>query len=169
MKSFVCHHSWLFLLLLVGQASVFAKTSAVTDRDQIVFSAGVSGIFDDEHNPSFVLEYRFSNNWKGVQPWLGLGWATDGAVFAGGGALYSLATADGAWALTVGTGPGYYERHQGADLGSHLEFCTFAEVSRNLPWRHRVMIRIMHISNGGITEQNPGNELLLLGYSMPLP
>lgn len=139
------------------------------DCDQIVFSAGTSGLFDTEHNPSFTLEYRFSKNWKGVQPWLGLSWATDGAVYAGGGALYTFSTPDGRWAVTVGCGPGYYERHEGTDLGSHLEFCTFAEVSRNLPWQHRVMIRIMHISNGGLTERNPGNELLLLGYSMPLP
>jgi hypothetical protein len=100
---------------------------------------------------------------------LGAGWATDGAVFAGGGLIYSFAVPAQNWIFSVGVGPGYYERHQGADLGSHLEFYSFAEVARRLPWHHRVLLRLSHISNGGITEPNPGAELLTLGYAMPLP
>jgi hypothetical protein len=157
------------LLLLLSTACVVGFARPALDRDWIILSGGTSGLFDTEHNPSFTLEYRFEKNWKGLHPWLGLGWATDGAVFAGGGAVYSISTPKDTWALTGGVGLGYYERHQGADLGSHLEICTFIEVSRNLPSQHRVMIRFMHISNGGLTEKNPGNELLLLGYAMPLP
>lgn len=168
MKSFVCRACWLYVLLIIGLAAT-QSTAAPVRRNEIVFSGGVGGIFDSEHPPVLALEYRFAKNWHGVQPWLSASWATDGAIFTGGGALYTLSTSDEAWALTTGCGPGYYERHQGADLGSHLEFCSFAEVSRNLSNHHRVMIRIMHISNGGITERNPGNEVLLLGYSMPLP
>lgn len=156
----------LFLLLLPFAT---AKVPALPEGDQLVFSAGASGVFDTEHNLTFVTEYRFGRNWHNLHPWLGLSWATDGAVFAGGGMLYSLALAGGDWQVTAGVGPGYYERHQGADLGSHLEFCTFGEISRNMRWGHRVMFRLMHISNGGLTERNPGNELLLLGYAMPLP
>jgi hypothetical protein len=157
----------LLLLGLFGRLAVFADAPA--DHDWIMLSGGLSGLFDTERNPTFMLEYRFAKNWHGVHPWTGVSWATDGAVFAGGGVLYTRSTDDAAWSVSVGSGPGYYERHQGADLGSHLEFCSFAEISRNLPWQHRVMIRLMHISNGGITERNPGNELLLLGYAMPLP
>ena len=158
----------LGLVLLLSPFSV-AKEGVAAITNQLALSVGPSGIFDTEHNMTFVAEYRFGRNWRGVRPWLGLSWATDGAVFAGGGMLYSLALAGGDWQVTAGTGPGYYERHQGADLGSHLEFCSFGEISRNMPWGHRVMIRLMHISNGGLTERNPGNELLLLGYAMPLP
>jgi len=157
----------LFMLGLSGRSVLFASTS--TERDWIMLSGGVSGLFDSERNPTFVAEYRFAKNWNSLRPWAGLSWATDGAVFAGGGIMYTLAAVDENWLVSVGTGPGYYERHQGADLGSHMEFCTFGEISRNLPWKHRVMIRLMHISNGGLTERNPGNELLLLGYAMPLP
>jgi len=166
MKSFL-YFCCLSLLPLSGATIALTKDAA--DCDWISFSGGMSGIFDTEHNPTFVVEYRFGQSWHRVHPWAGLSWATDGAVFAGGGVLYTLSTLDEVWSLTAGGGPGYYERHQGADLGSHLEFCTFGEISRNLPWKHRVMIRLMHISNGGITERNPGNELLLLGYAMPLP
>lgn len=157
---------WL-LLLLSGCAIVSAAD--FEDRDWIMVSGGVSGLFDSERNPVVMLDYRFANQWKGLRPWLGLSWATDGAVFAGGGAVYTIGMLDDALTFSVGTGPGYYERHQGEDLGSHLEFCSFAEVARRLPWEHRVVLRLVHISNGGITERNPGAELLMLGYAMPLP
>ncbi|MFT3780922.1 MAG: acyloxyacyl hydrolase [Nibricoccus sp.] len=148
-----------------------ARLRAVVEAPsgEAVFSSGISGLFDTEHNITTSVEYRFARNWAKIHPWAGLSWATDGAVFAGGGILYSLLLPKDGWRLTFGVGPGYYERHQGADLGSHLEFCTFGEISRNMPWKHRVMLRLIHISNGGLTEQNPGNELLMLGYAMPLP
>lgn len=157
----------LVFSLLLSPYSM-AKAGVDADTNQLILSSGLSGIFDSEHNLTFIAEYRFGINSHGIHPWLGLSWATDGAVFAGGGILYSLALSSD-WQVTAGVGPGYYERHQGADLGSHLEFCTFSEISRNMPWGHRVMFRLMHISNGGLTERNPGNELLLFGYAMPLP
>jgi hypothetical protein len=160
---------WYCLLLLVVSGRAVALTSTFEDRGSIMLSGGVSGIFDSERNPVVMLDYRFASHWKGARPWLGLSWATDGAVFAGGGVVYTVGTADGAWALSAGTGPGYYERHQGEDLGSHLEFCSFVEIARSLAWEHRVVLRLVHISNGGITERNPGAELLMLGYAMPLP
>jgi len=146
-----------------------ANAGTPEERDWIMVSGGVSGVFDSERNPVIMLDFRSAKHWKGVHPWLGLSWATDGAVFAGGGALYTIGTADGAWSFSAGTGPGYYERHQGEDLGSHLEFCSFAEIARRLPGENRVVLRLVHISNGGITERNPGAELLMLGYAMPLP
>ncbi|MFT3869743.1 MAG: acyloxyacyl hydrolase [Nibricoccus sp.] len=158
----------LGFFLLLSPFSM-AKPGVSAETNQLALSVGASGIFDTEHNLTFVAEYRFGRDWHGIHPWIGMSWATDGAVFAGGGILYSIALAGGDWRLTAGAGPGYYERHQGTDLGSHLEFCTFGEISRNMSWGHRVMVRLMHISNGGLTERNPGNELLLLGYAMPLP
>lgn len=156
-------------LLLALAPWTMAKAGLDADSSQLVLSGGLSGLFDTEHNPTIIAEYRAGQNFVGVHPWVAVSWATDGAIFAGGGLLYSLLPSGSDWQLTAGAGPGYYERHQGADLGSHLEFCTFGEISRNMPWGHRVMVRLMHISNGGLTEKNPGNELLLLGYSMPLP
>ena len=165
--NFLSRRCWLCLLMLFSWVVVAAQMPDV--HDSVMWSGGVSGLFDSERNPVVLLDYRFATHWKGLRPWLGLGWATDGAIFAGGGALYSVGTRDGLWTFSAGTGPGYYERHHGEDLGSHLEFCTFAEVARRLPWKHQVVVRLVHISNGGVTERNPGAELLMLGYAMPLP
>src|SRR5450756_2297557 len=97
---------WLCLLMLFSWIALSAK--APVDQDSVMLSVGVSGLFDSERNPVVMLDYRFAKHWKGVRPWLGLGWATDGAVFAGGGAAYTVGTSDGVWAFSAGTGPGYY-------------------------------------------------------------
>ena len=155
------------LLLLCGPA--FAVVETQSDRGQLSLTGGMSGVFDSERPPAFMLDYRPANHWRRLRPWLGATWATDGAIFAGGGIVYSIDFFDSLWTASVGTGPGYYERHQGEDLGSHLEFCSFAEIARRLPWGDRILLRLVHISNGGITKRNPGTELLMLGYAMPLP
>jgi len=157
---------WMVLLLWT-QAMVHAVD--FTNRGSVTLTGGVSGLFDSERNPVVMLDYRFANQWRGLRPWLGLSWATDGAVYAGGGAVYTFPTFDGILNFSAGFGPGYYERHQGPDLGSHLEFLSFAEVAYRLLGEHRIVLRLAHVSNGGITQRNPGTELLMLGYAMPLP
>ncbi|HEY0945532.1 MAG TPA: acyloxyacyl hydrolase [Opitutaceae bacterium] len=135
--------------------------------DRLVFGTGIAGVFDGERNAMLSVELRGGAGWAGIHPWVGLGWATDGAIFAGGGALYTLGEFR-RWQTTVGFGPGYYERNQGPDLGKHLEFLSFVEVSRRLRRGHRVVLRLAHISNGSLGDRNPGTELLTAGYMIPL-
>lgn len=149
--------------------AVPAFAAGEKERALLVMSGGASGVLDSEINPVISAEYRFGPSWHGLRAWVGASWATDGAIFLGGGPVYTLEFAERKWALAAGCGPGYYERHEGADLGSHLEFYSFVELSRILPNGHRVGLRGLHISNGGVTERNPGAELLMLGYAIPLP
>jgi hypothetical protein len=102
-----------------------------------------------------------------LRPWLGAGWATDGAVFVALGVARSW-TLDDRWRLSAGFGPGYYDRHEGLDLGSSMEFYSFAEIERRLGDGRSVVLRLAHISNGGLAESNPGTELLSLGYLIRL-
>jgi hypothetical protein len=69
----------------------------------------------------------------------------------------------------VGAAPGYYERHEGVDLGKHFEICSFFEASCALSRRARLNLRLAHISNGALSERNPGVELFSVGYAVPLP
>jgi len=136
--------------------------------DRLIFHGGVSGLFDAEKPPAFATEYRFGRKWIGLQPWLSAGWATDGATLFGGGVTRAFAL-DSRWEAVLGFGPGYYDRHEGQDLGNHLEFYSFAELSCELRAGHRVLLRLGHISNGSLGDSNPGTELLTLGYSVSLP
>lgn len=154
-------------LSAAGQSAAAAVPPSVHHRDWLTFSAGASGVFDAEENPVFILDYQPHQNWRGLHPWVGASWATDGAVFCGAGGVF-LCDLGGAWALSVGAAPGYYERHQGVDLGAHFEILSFIELSRRLRPGHRLTFRVSHISNGAIAERNPGMELLTIGYAFAL-
>lgn len=134
---------------------------------QLSIAGGVAGVFDRERNAMVALELRGGMGYAGLHPWLGASWATDGGTFIGGGALYTFRE-DRAWQATIGFGPGYYERNQGRDLGKHLEFLSFFEVSGDIGRHQRIALRLAHISNGSLGDNNPGTELLTLGYLIPL-
>jgi lipid A 3-O-deacylase len=159
----------LRLLLVITLATTFAQAGDMPDDDASwIFSGGIAGLFDAEEKPVFSLEYRFAQHYAGIHPWIGASWATDGAIFAGAGALYELPV-HGPWHVAAGIGPGYYDRKEGLELGSHLEIFSFAEVSYLLSGHRSVSLRLGHISNGGLEERNPGTEMLMLGYSQTLP
>ncbi len=152
----------------VVQALPTTQGDAGHSDDRLVFHGGISGIFDSEKNPTLALEYRWGVEKAGLQPWIGAGWATDGAVFAGGGLLRTWRP-DRRWEIVLGFGPGYYDRHEGLDLGSQLEFYSFAEAGWEVFPGRRVLLRFAHISNASLSEINPGTELLTLGMSFRLP
>jgi Lipid A 3-O-deacylase (PagL). len=160
---------------LTGLFGLFVSTvhAAVDDfgkserRGTLYLHGGISGVFDGEKNPLLGIDYQGSA-WKaGLTPWILASWATDGAVFVGGGVARSWSLADG-WEGAVGFGPGYYERHEGADLGSHLEFYSYGELTRKIGVRQWIFLRLAHISNGSISDRNPGTELLTMGCRFDL-
>lgn len=115
-----------------------------------------------------VLELRLARHWHGLHPWAGVGWATDGATYLCAGLFYPMQLARGI-ALNIGGAPGHYERNRGRDLGSSFEFLSFAELSWTFPHRsHQLSIGLAHISNGSISDHNPGSEILRVACSIPL-
>ncbi len=161
----------LFACFVSRAASAQEESRAGQPRaeGEFLFHGGVSGLFDSEKNPTLALEYRWARmtRWE-LRPWLGAGWATDGAVFVALGVVRDWTLAE-RWRLCAGFGPGYYDRHEGLDLGSSMEFYSFVEVEREIRPGQGVVLRLAHISNGGLAESNPGTELLSLGYRIRLP
>lgn len=160
-----------FCLLSLSFTAIPAAGSVQNEIQQapsrILFHGGVSGLLDNETPPALAVEYRWGNSLAGLQPWVGGGWATDGAIFAGAGVSRTWAI-NSRWEAAAGFGPGYYDRHEGLDLGSHLEFYSFAEVGWALAPAKRLVLRLAHISNGSLADVNPGTELLTIGYSVEL-
>jgi hypothetical protein len=166
----------LFSLLAALVFTGFASAQSAPARSggqesagfgRLMVHGGVSGLFDSETNPALAMEYRLPQTLGGMHPWIGGSWATDGAVFAGAGLVRKWAVA-AHWEISVGFGPGYYDRREGLDLGSHLEFYSFAEAGWEIVRGQRVVLRLAHISNGSLGDTNPGTELLTLGYSVEL-
>ena len=61
--------------------------------------------------PAFGAEYRWREDYHGIHPYLLGSWATDGATYVGPGLLYNFEFAR-RWRLTLGSGPGYYQRNR---------------------------------------------------------
>ena len=72
------------------------------------------------------------------------------------------------WVLTPSAAVGAYNKGAGKDLGHTLEFRTGVTFAYRFDNRSRLGLRFYHMSNAGISERNPGVEVLDLTYSIPL-
>jgi len=62
---------------------------------------------------------------------------------------------------------GLWEKGNGKDLGSWVEFKTGAEFAYRFDDHSRLGLAFHHISNAGQTRRNPGEESLELVWSIP--
>jgi lipid A 3-O-deacylase len=137
--------------------------------DPSFISLGVGG-FDVLHNETageFRAEYRSDYKLLGfLKPFGGVMGTTDRAFYGYGGFGIDLYFGS-RWVLTPNAAVGFYERGSGKDLGSTIEFRTGAEFAYRFDDRSRLGLAFNHISNAGIDKRNPGEESLVLVYSIP--
>ena len=132
----------------------------------VTFGVGSLGVFDDDPTLNFSIDFRFAIHRAWFQPRVFATWATDGSRLAGAGLLLNREVGRG-WRVTIGFGPGYYERNRGRNLGSSIEFLSTFEISRRLSDGLRGGVTLEHISNGSISNHNPGTETIRLFLSVP--
>lgn len=134
-------------------------------------SAGGFGWYDfkiqDNEAADFRLEYRHSDDFLWLKPWGGLEVTSDGGVWGGVGVLIDITFFD-AVVLTGSFAPGLYEEGDGKNLGHTLEFRSQVELGYQFENRSRLSLAFSHISNGSLSNDNPGVELLNLYYHIPL-
>ena len=136
------------------------------DPARIGLGTGMLGFLDADRTLSFSADYRFAASGP-VQSRLMACWATDGSRLLGAGLLLNV-DLDARYRLTLGFGPGYYERNRGRDLGSSVEFVSTAEFSIAAGRQRRIGLAVGHISNGGMNGKNPGTETLSVFWSLPV-
>lgn len=109
------------------------------------------------------LEYRFSTDWSGFRPKLGLFFTIDSGayLYAGVGHPFSI---NEKWSLTPSLSAGYYNNGADRDLGYDVEFYSQLRLDYKLASNARVGLGIGHISNAGIGDKNPGAETAYLSY-----
>lgn len=136
--------------------------------DQLVLSGGWSEALARDQVPLASVEYRFGQKSNGFYPLLIGVRATDSAMYLGAALAYDFELSD-KWRASLSTGPGYYDRNRSPkDLGSSLEFLSNFEISRDIGRGQRIAVSFGHVSNGSISDQNPGTETLRFSYSVPL-
>lgn len=72
------------------------------------------------------------------------------------------------WYLTPSFGAGLFNETDEFRLGQSLEFRSGLEGGYRFNNGYRLGVAIFHLSNGGLADENPGTEALVLSLTMPL-
>lgn len=153
-------------VLLCG--SLLAAPALAADKDLLTLGVGSYDIIQNEDNTAaFQIEYLSGKKLWVFNPFAGLMGTLDSAVYGYGGLAYDLKLSDH-WVLTPSLAAGIYARGDGRDLGSPIEFRSALALDYVFDNGVRAGLQFFHISNAGLTEQNPGTEVLMATYSIPL-
>ncbi len=150
------------LLLAVVLAS--AATAAAAEPMTLAINAGAIGISRHATQLSIGPELQIAPGYWGLQGVVGL-------AFDGGAQYGYVAIRREFWlgasrcGLVPFVGIGYYRQGTGFDLGSELEFISGLELALRLNERSALGLRFFHLSNGSVSDRNPGTEALVLSYS----
>ncbi|HXQ50269.1 MAG TPA: acyloxyacyl hydrolase [Stellaceae bacterium] len=150
-------------------AAALGMPSLALADDPPLVAVGAGDIDFDHKEPAAELraEYRFQQGFFFIKPTVGAFGTSRRSVYVYGGLRADLIFFDH-YVLMPNAAVGYFDRGNGKDLGSHIEFKTGAEFAWRFDNAARLGLAFDHISNAGITKRNPGTEQLLLMLSWPL-
>ena len=165
------------LAVLFGSLALVPWGTPAVAQDPDFLSVGVGMFNFVERNEDTVegrIEYNFgqkafaSNSYfKGLGPMIGLMANGDGGVFGYGGGYFDLQFGDHV-IVWPALGVGGYRKGDSSELGGVFQFHLGVMVAYRFDNDHRLGLNLAHISNGGLQDANPGNNSLLLTYSLPL-
>lgn len=113
-----------------------------------------------------LMELHGARRAWGLRPAAGLAVNEEAGFVAYAGLSRDFALAR--WVLTPLVALAAYEAGDGRDLGGTFQFRTALALARELPGGHRIGLWVAHVSNADLHERNPGENEILLGWSMPL-
>ena len=112
-------------------------------------------------------EYRFGDVLWFVAPFIGVEGTSSAAFYGYGGFGIDINFGPNI-VLTPNVAAGYFARGNGTNLGSWWEFRAGVEVAWRFEDMSRLGVAVHHMSNAGLTKRNPGQQSVLLMYSVPL-
>ncbi len=145
------------------------------DPDFLSLGLGMFNVIErQEETVEGRIEYNFgqkafaSNSFfKGLGPMVGVMANGDGGAFGYGAGYLDLQFGDHV-VVWPAFGVGGYREGNSTDLGGTFQFHLGLTVAYRFESNHRLGVYFAHISNGGLHDANPGNNSLLLTYSLPL-
>ncbi|MDP4795535.1 MAG: acyloxyacyl hydrolase, partial [Rhodospirillales bacterium] len=91
----------------------------------------------------------------------------NGMSFLGAGVLIDLQLGDN-WIIQPSFAPTWWRgKTRDLDLGYDLEFRSRLEFAYQFPDKSRLGLAVSHSSNGGLGNNNPGTESIMLTVSVP--
>lgn len=157
------------LRILAFISAVLFTTAAVAEDDPafIRVGGGYYDINDDSDAGEFHVEYLSNSKWWVLKPFGGVMATTDTALYGYAGVRLDLFVGN-RWVVTPSFAPGLYHDGDGKDLGHAVEFRSAIEVAYRLDNRARIGMSLYHLSNAGLSDNNPGTEVINIHYSHPL-
>ena len=161
----------LLLATCVGAAGARADWLAdlTGPQEPGLLSLG-GGMYDFLHNNKAVegrAEYDFGRGYYFIKPMIGVFGTNKKSVYGYGGFYFDLHFGRH-FVLVPNAAVGYYRRGHGKNLGEAFEFKTGARFDYRFEDASRIGIAFDHISNAGFSKTNPGEENILLMFSLPL-
>ena len=153
--------------LMIGLLVGLTSPAPAADPDFLTISLGGYDVNDNETAAEFRLEYRSHRAYLFLKPMIGLLGNSEGGIYGYGGVNLDLYFAR-RWVMMPSFAMGGYRRGGSKDLGSIIEFRSGLEIAYRFDDRGRLGVAFSHISNAGISNNNPGTESLVLSYSIPL-
>ena len=156
----------------VGPAAAQVTFGSPGDPPRIALGAGAFDITPSHHRDSKTTaelraEYRFGDVIWLLSPFIGTAGTADGAFYGYGGFGVDVNFGPNV-VLTPNVAAGYFASGGGTRLGSWWEFRSGAELAWRFADTSRLGVAVHHISNAGLTKVNPGEQSILLMYSVPI-
>jgi hypothetical protein len=154
-------------------AAQIALGTPATDSPRVEFGVGAFDITPSSHHKDsrtaaeFRGEYHFGDLLWAISPFIGVSGTSDGAFYGYGGFGIDIDFGPHV-VLTPNVAAGYFERGSGTNLGSWWEFRSGAELAWRFANESRLGVAVTHTSNAGLTRLNPGEQSIVLTYSVPL-
>ncbi len=152
--------------LLVLVFTIFAISNLVADESETNISL-YTGTFDvidkegDDQTSLFGIEHKNQNLFRDT--FLGKFKPVTGAFMTGDSSVYLYTGIEGQYGIgplkiLPSFAPGYYEKGDGKDLGSVLEFKSEIKVGLELFENSKLSYSYSHISNNDWGDSNPGTD-----------
>jgi len=155
----------LGFILLTASCPAQSASSNETPA-YVVISGGVAGIVDHDKTIFGMVELQPALRLGPFGTWIALQ-ASDQDYYMGAGLLLNWYVTERIF-ITPSFGAGLYTEHDGTDLGYPVEFRSGLECGYDFKEAGRVSLGFWHLSNAGLSTDNPGTELVALRYAIPL-
>lgn len=176
---------WLAAMFLLGPVWAAAAEPEHSPVGDVVFRIGDLaligdgpdavtigvGAFDavktDPASAEIRAEYRLGRKLLFLGPMVGVLANSDGGVFGYGGFYFEFQWTDRV-VFTPAAGVAAYHSGDGKPLGGTFQFYLGIDVAYRFDDNTRLGIKVGHISNADIHNENDGAESVLLTYTIPL-
>lgn len=174
-RAFTALHMAVFVIAMTTFALHGANVRAATLVPVDFRMSAASGKFDDTRQYALGLRLRAPRRLRATHLELAVGLIStsqESRIFTSLGPVWQIPTWTDSWFVRIGFSPTVIagSGFNGRDMGGNIHFTSSAEVGVHLGERRSftASLRVQHISNGGLSNNNPGMDMLGLNFSFEI-